>query len=315
MSGRRRRLGRAGAFCTAALVSLAALTAPPASAAPIDLLPAAAASGDASAASDFSALIVRPLTVLRAPGQAGAVIAHRGASTAAPENTMPAFRSDAAAGAQYIEVDVRMSADGVPMIMHDATVDRTTDGTGAVAELNAAALRSLDAGSWFSETFSGTRIPLLAEVLAFAARTGTGVVLEYKGTWSRAAIRTTIEQIAAAGLEGRVIAQSFSEKTVEAFADVAPQIPIGWLTERIDIATVRTALRIGADAVNPRAATARGVAIAHRAGLGVLVWTQDEETHWEELTAMGVDGIITNVPDELRTWLLGRPIEDAPRTR
>lgn len=318
MSGRRRRLGCTGAFFLAALIAFAALTAPPASAVvdpPSDRLSAAVASGKPSAAAGLSALVRRPLSVLRLPGQAGAVIAHRGASIAAPENTLPALRSTAAAGAQYLEVDVRMSADGVPMIMHDATVDRTTDGTGAIAELTAAALRSLDAGSWFSEEFIGTRIPTLEEVLAFAARTDIGVVIEYKGSWGEAAIRTTIELITAAGLEDKVIAQSFSEKTVRTLAAVAPLIPVGWLTDRIDTAAVRTAVRIGADAVNPRIATPRGVELAHRARLGVFVWTQDEDIHWEELTAMGVDGIITNVPDELRSWLEERSDEESPRTR
>ncbi|MEK7278389.1 MAG: glycerophosphodiester phosphodiesterase family protein, partial [Chloroflexota bacterium] len=98
-----------------------------------------------------------------------AVIAHRGASAAAPENTLTAFTSAAALGADAVELDVKLSKDGVPIIMHDPTVDRTTDGRGRVADLTLAALKRLDAGAKKDAKFAGERVPTLAEVFEAVA--------------------------------------------------------------------------------------------------------------------------------------------------
>ena len=314
MSGRRRRLWSTGAIGVAASLALATFSSPPAEALashPAHSRPAAEVSTASAPAAKTSlaaldAIILRPLTVLRGPGEAGAIIAHRGNSSAAPENTMPAFVSSIESGAEYCEIDIRLSKDGVPVVIHDRSVDRTTDGAGAVSEMTISELRALDAGSWLSETFAGTPIPTLDEVLALAASSGTRVLIEYKGTWSKAGVKTTVDMIEAVGLTSTVVAQSFSQKTVARIADAAPELTVGWLTEDLDASTVATATAIEADAVNPRTATARGVARAHRAGLGVFVWTQDAETDWRALTAMGVDGIITNRPDALLEWVLDR---------
>lgn len=97
------------------------------------------------------------------------IVAHRGASKFAPENTLPAIVKAIAMGAQFIELDIRISADGTPVIIHDKTVDRTTNGTGIVGQLSLAELQQLDAGSWFDPTFAGARIPTLEEALAVIA--------------------------------------------------------------------------------------------------------------------------------------------------
>src|SRR5512134_3880205 len=91
--------------------------------------------------------------------------AHRGARKQAPENTLPAFRRAAQLGADGLELDVHLSADGIPVVIHDSRVDQTTDGTGAVSGKSLSELRELDAGVWFSPQFAGTRIPTLIEVL------------------------------------------------------------------------------------------------------------------------------------------------------
>lgn len=252
------------------------------------------------------ALTLQPFLSLCEPGEIGAIIGHRGDSQAAPENTMPAFASTAEAGAEYFEIDLRLSADGVPVVIHDKSVDRTTDGEGLVAELTIDELRSLDAGSWFAPSFAGTAIPTLDEVLAYAAAGDTGVVIEYKGAWSASEVAGTVDMIRDAGLEGEVITQSFSKKTVANISQVAPGLPVGWLTKTLDSSIVATAQKIGADAVNPNLASARGVDVAHRAGLGVFVWTHDDDPDWAALTAMGVDGIITNRPAVLVEWMLRR---------
>jgi glycerophosphoryl diester phosphodiesterase len=108
------------------------------------------------------------------------VIAHRGDTTSAPENTLESFRAAIAGKMDYIEVDVRLTADGVPVVLHDRTVDRTTDGEGSLNTLSYAEVQQLDAGSWFSPEFAGARIPMLAEVLALS-RGKVCVYIDLKG--------------------------------------------------------------------------------------------------------------------------------------
>lgn len=244
-----------------------------------------------------------PPITLRAPGETGVIVGHRGNSSVAPENTMPAFVSSTRSGAEYFEIDIYMSADGVPVVMHDGTVDRTTDGTGAITAMTLDEIRQLDAGSWFAPAFAGTKVPTLEEVLTYVAGGGSDVVIEYKGEWSVEDTQVTVDLIEAIGVENKVFAQSFSSTSVANFAAVAPDLPVGWLTGSIDASIVATAEQIGADAINPSSATAESVALAHEHGLGVFVWTQDNPTAWASLTAMGVDGIITNRPDALRGWM------------
>src|SRR5436309_263912 len=105
----------------------------------------------------------------RTPGAPPFIVAHRGASALAPENTLAAFRRALEAGAPAVECDVHLTADGAPIVIHDARVDRTTNGTGEVASLTLAALRALDAGGWFDPRFAGERLPTLEETLAIAA--------------------------------------------------------------------------------------------------------------------------------------------------
>ncbi|MFT4258197.1 glycerophosphodiester phosphodiesterase [Microbacterium sp.] len=304
MSVRRRRLWGTGVIGVALCVTSATVLTPPAQATvPAAASHASAASTKSSPPSLLALFSLRPRVALREPGQPGAVVAHRGASTMAPENTLPAIAAAADAHADYVEIDIRMSSDGVPVVIHDSTVDRTTDGTGSVSALTLAELQRLDAGSWFSQEYAGIRIPTLEQVLALTAETRLSIVIEYKGRWTPAAIRTTVDQIAAADLTGHVITQSFNEKTVENISAVAPNLFVGWLTDRIDASIVRTAQRIGADAVNPQSTTPQGLADAHDAKLRVFVWTKDADCDWEELTALGVDGIITNTPSALTEWI------------
>lgn len=310
MSVRRRRLWYTGVICIALWTAFTTLSssAPEALAQPAATAHStAAATRDTPALSALDSIILRPFLTLRAPGEPGVVIAHRGDSSIAPENTMPAFESTTNTGAEYFEIDLRLSKDGVPVVIHDKTVDRTTNGTGAVAEMTIDELRALDAGSWFSDSYVDTRIPTFDEVLAQVAHSNADVVIEYKGTWGRSHIRTTVDMIAAAGLEGDVIAQSFSKKTVANFSKVAPGLPVGWLTQTIDASIIKTAQKIGADAINPTYATGLSVLLAHQAGLGVFVWTHDADTEWQSLTAMGVDGIITNRPASLLEWMTLQP--------
>ncbi len=118
---------------------------------------------------------------LRSPGEPAFVAGHRGDRADAPENTMPAFEAAFAGGLEFVETDVQLTADGFAVLLHDETVDRTTDGTGAVAELTLAEVQALDAGSWFGPEFAGTRIPQLGEFLDLLATTPhTKALIELK---------------------------------------------------------------------------------------------------------------------------------------
>ncbi|MFC8600340.1 glycerophosphodiester phosphodiesterase [Isoptericola sp. NPDC057191] len=245
-----------------------------------------------------------------------AVIAHRGASADAPQNTLAAFDAAADAGARMIEIDVHLSADGVPMVIHDGTVDATTDGSGEVRVYTVSELQSFDAGSWFAPEFAGQRIPTLAEVLDLvAARPGLDVLCEYKGAWTAADVAVTMRVVTDAGLEDRLVVQGFDPTTVAALRDVAPHVPRSLLVEhpRVDLADLLDDL--GAAAVSPGAALLADdtslVPAAHAAGRLVYGWTANDEETWEHLLTAGVDGIITDRPAPLREWLAAAEVPTA----
>ncbi|MFE5341642.1 glycerophosphodiester phosphodiesterase [Isoptericola sp. NPDC056578] len=240
--------------------------------------------------------------------QAPVVIAHRGASADAPQNTLAAFDAAGEAGAAMIEIDVHLSADGVPMVIHDGTVDATTDGNGEVRGRTRDELQALDAGSWFGPEFAGQRIPTLAEVLELVARhPGLGVLCEYKGRWSAEDVAVTMRVLDAPELAGHLVVQGFDPVTVAALRDVAPQVPRSLLVEHPRESLPALLGELDAAAVSPGAALIADdpglVPAAHDAGLRVFGWTANDEATWRLLVDAGVDGIITDRPAALREWL------------
>ena len=155
---------------------------------------------------------------------------HRGAMASAPQNTLAAFRSAMKLGAEGVELDVHLSADGVPVAMHNFAVDQTTDGTGRVTDKTLAELKELDAGSKFSPQFAGERIPTLAEV--FRALEGKLLVnvelkdLSPKGVGLEAPV---VEVVRQCGMEKKVLFSSFNPFTLRRIRPLAPQIPSGLL--------------------------------------------------------------------------------------
>ena len=243
------------------------------------------------------------------------VIAHRGASADWPENTIPAFIAGIDQGADMIETDVHMSADGELVIMHDTTVDRTTDARTLypnrqdrrIAGMNAAQIATLDAGSWKGEEFAGVRVPRLAEVLTLAHDTRTGLLLEvkhpelYPGIAEAvlSALRTVPNYLDRALAAGMLVVQSANWAFVEEFHALAPEIPVGVLgrpcpDELQDFAD-------WVDQVNPEfcAADADFLTAIHELGMTSLVWTVDDLGEMERAIDVGADGIITNAPDRL----------------
>ncbi|MFI9208002.1 glycerophosphodiester phosphodiesterase [Streptomyces sp. NPDC053253] len=239
------------------------------------------------------------------------VIAHRGASSAAPENTLVSDEVARRGGAKWIENDVQPSKDGVPYILHDATVDRTTDGTGPIRSLTSDRLDELDAGSWFAPAYAGARIPTLAAQLADLRERGGNLLLEIKGRHSHAEVARILQDVREQSMSGRVFVQSFDIPTLQYTRELAPELPIGLLRGTLDADPVALSEELGLTAYNVAdTALARRPQIVrdlHAAGVAVNVWTVDSPARWKALDALGVDGIITNRPAELTGWIAGRP--------
>lgn len=242
----------------------------------------------------------------RTPGQAAFIASHRGGAATAPENTLPAITAALAAGFDYVEVDVALTADRQPVLMHDKTVDRTTDGHGRLADLTLAAVRALDAGSWFDADYAGTPVPTLAEFLdALVAADGRAIV-ELKGEWDAAAADAAVAEVVARGLEARIAFASFDARTLAlaaAGSDVLSQLLILKQLPS-DVASAVAEAGARGVVVSRKAVLARPgiVEELHAAGARVVVYTLNDDAQWDAVTALGVDGIVTDDPHTLSEW-------------
>ncbi|PRX97224.1 glycerophosphodiester phosphodiesterase [Allonocardiopsis opalescens] len=238
-----------------------------------------------------------------APAQ---VVAHRGYSGLAPENTLVAIEAARHSGADYIEIDIDFTADGVPVVIHDDTVDRTTDGTGAIREMDYSEVRGLDAGSWFAPAYADEPMPSLEQALDSFADQGGRLLLEYKGGWSANAVAETADMIRDRGLADSVMVQSFDVETVRNLRAEAPELPAGLLRSRLDGDPVAIAEELGVDAYNPNAERLlerpEVVDELQAAGIEVMAYTVNEAAGWQRLTELGVDAIITDHPAQLAGW-------------
>ncbi|TMJ00747.1 MAG: glycerophosphodiester phosphodiesterase [Bacillati bacterium ANGP1] len=226
------------------------------------------------------------------------VIAHRGASAAAPENTLAAFRLAADLGADAVELDVRRTVDGQLVVIHDASVDRTTDGTGRVAALTLDQLRRFDAGRKFGPPFRGERIPLLSKV--FEALGGRLLVdVEVKAAGVEAALLDLIKKMQ---MVDSVLISSFDAQVVAHVRDLAPEMPAGLLQSAAD---PYAAVSVRATAYLPEvtALTADVVASCRSHGLRVITWTVRTEEEARQALRVGVDGIIADDPTLIRKML------------
>jgi len=234
-----------------------------------------------------------------------AVIAHRGASGTCPENTLAAFRRAVELGADMIELDVQLARDGAVVVIHDWTVDRTTDGTGAVGDRTLAELRALDAGRWFAPAFAGERVPTLEEVLR-AVPVPINVELKPRG-------EDGLESRALAVVRGahaldRVVFSSFDRGILERLHGLAPDAALALLWECDPISdALAWAGRVGARALHLRkdAASSESLTEAASARLPVRVWTVNERSEFDRLGGLGVDAVFTDFPE--RFLQLARP--------
>ncbi|MFO7653050.1 MAG: glycerophosphodiester phosphodiesterase family protein [Candidatus Krumholzibacteriia bacterium] len=261
------------------------------------------------------------------------VIAHRGFKAAFPENTLMAFRCALACGADALECDIRMSADGVPVVIHDAVLDRTTSGSGPVAALDWASLAGLDAGGWFGEGFENEPIPCLAELLELVASAVPPVrlLVEVKESADARpdAVASVVRTIREHDLVSRCVVQSFHPDVLLAAHRLEPSLERHLLVEGSvaslglqfeDVPRLSSSARPLADlhqliaAVNPSVLMADEALLhwLHGEGFRVHVWTVNAPDAMRELAELGVDGLITDDPLAARV-VLGRPRLDDPR--
>lgn len=228
-------------------------------------------------------------------------IAHRGASGYAPENTFAAFRRAIAMGAGFIETDLQLSRDARFVAIHDATVNRTTNGQGAVHDLTLPELRRLDAGSWFGSVFAGERIPTLEEILEFAKKHDVIFYLEMKPTGSWGGEHALISALRESGEIARTVVISFDPVILAGVRKIEPTLMTGLLFEGQIGDPLEKALEIGARQIAMRGdlVTPRLLKAARERDLQVICWTVNHPAHMRLLVEAGVDGIISDYPDRL----------------
>jgi len=240
------------------------------------------------------------------------VWAHRGASALAPENTLAAFLAAEAAGAGGLEFDVQLSRDGIPVVLHDATVDRTSDGRGPIAGFSLAELRQLDAGCWFGTAFAGENIPTLQEVLLWGSKR-----LRFNIEIKDSAAGQAVLDLSRRYRQASIVVSSFDHELLRKLRRSAPQLPLAFLWEQQNwAAAVERAAACAAESFNPRydCLSAELVAACHRRGLAVYAWTVDAVATLERCWQLGVDGVFCNDPRRVLAWLQnpnkgGRPIK------
>jgi glycerophosphoryl diester phosphodiesterase len=229
-------------------------------------------------------------------------VAHRGAGKLAPENTLAAFRLGASHGYRMFECDVKLSADGVPFLMHDATLERTTDGRGVGGEQPWSVLSQLDAGSWHSRAYAGEPLPTFENIARYCLDNSYFLNIEIKPTPGvEQKTGEVVAQHAARLWHGVVppFLTSFRPESLEGAKAAAPQLPRGLLLDTLWTGWLETARALECVAVvcNHALWDPATVAQAKSAGLKTLSYTVNDEWAAERLIQLGTDGIITDRVD------------------
>lgn len=250
---------------------------------------------------------------LRAPGEAAFVAGHRGDRSVAPENTMPALQAALDGSMDFVETDIQLTKDGIPVLMHDTFVNRTTNGTGRVGDFTLRELQKLDAGAWYSPAFARTKVPTLESLLsALQAKQAEGAakkgLLELKGYWTLDEVRIVTDLIADYGVGSLVIMSSFDTSTIDHLREVDSSLPVAIITSALPKDPVGFAKLYGAIAIITNQSAVEEdqwvVDRMHRAGLGLVLYTLNTTSAWKSAMALGVDGVITDRPNRLDRWLL-----------
>jgi glycerophosphoryl diester phosphodiesterase len=231
-------------------------------------------------------------------------ISHRACQGHAPENTLAGIRTALTLGVDAIEIDVQASRDGTPVLLHDQTVDRTTDGVGRVGDLTLAQLRALDAGQGFDGRFAGERVSTLAEALD-VTRNACLLVIEIKQRGIERDVAAVVRRLNAAAAS---MVWSFQPEVVAAARTVLPEVPAArlWSGQTDDLGhLLEETVRSGAQAISVHhgAVDEALVRAARLRGLSVFTWTVDDAGDQARVAACGVAGVCTNYPDILATTL------------
>ena len=231
------------------------------------------------------------------------IIAHRGNACGAPENTLEAFRQAVELGADGVELDVQLSSDGVPVVIHDETLERTTDGAGAVAEHSAAEITALSAGLWFDPPFPAARPPTLDAVLEVLSPAGLEIHLELKTDIHPypGLAEAVAALVGRRALGDRVMISSFNHHTLKEVRRCAPELPLAALLSGRMIAPWDYAVREGFQALHPeyRSVDAELAENCRERGLALRAYTVDDAEAARRLMNLGLDGIMTNVPGRM----------------
>ena len=227
-------------------------------------------------------------------------IAHRGFSTAAPENTLIAFSKAIELRTDMMECDVRRCKDGQIVVMHDAKVDRTTNGTGLIADLTLAEIKALDAGSKFSPEFAGERIPTLEELLDLIKGSGVKLIIEIKEYGIEDQVVSIVQD---KQVEDQIIIGSFHHKIGVRMPELDPNIPFSVIIaidhpigdeEAVRLANEAAAVNCRLYALNYQAATPAIVKAVHAGNMLMEVWTVDKEEDMRRVVGLGLDAMCSN---------------------
>ncbi|MDT0379909.1 glycerophosphodiester phosphodiesterase family protein [Streptomyces sp. DSM 42041] len=275
----------------------------------------------ASAAGVAAALPAAKAAAKPGPGRAPVVVAHRGASAYAPENTLAAVDAAHDLGFAWVENDVQRTRDGELVVLHDESLARTTDveevfpdrAPWRVADFTAAEVARLDAGSWFGEEFAGERIPTLEQYLRRVEANGQRLLLELKKPTLYPGVESqTLKELANEGwldrqhVARRLVIQSFEAGTVRTVHELAPEVTTGFLGT--PAAADLPGYAAFTDQINPNHSTVTADYVsevqalegAHGRPLEVFTWTVDDAATARRVAEAGVDGIISNAPDVVR---------------
>lgn len=229
-------------------------------------------------------------------------IAHRGDSARAPENTLPAFRKALALGVKRLELDVRFTVDGTPVLLHDPTVDRTTDGTGEVAAMTLADVRALDAGRWFSARYAGVKVPTLHQALDLGRTKGAYYLVELKTRPTAQQMDDFLNRIRWLGMLDRVRVMSFDEQTVLDVRAAEPDLRTAILDNPSYRAPESVLLYGTTYVVHQNSVTEERVSRWRAAGIQVRPWTVDRTRAWQRMATDKVEATITNRPKSYLSW-------------
>ena len=231
------------------------------------------------------------------------VIGHRGVAGEAPENTLAGIRLAAKYGLQWVEVDVTLLGDGTPVLFHDRRLNRTTNKKGRLRSLTRSQLTEIDAGSWFSDLYSGEGIPQLNEALILIKALGLGLNLELKtnGCSERRLVETVLQTIGSVGFpKERLLVSSFNYQALVLFSSRA-DVQIGCLFERLPVNWQKKAERVNAVSIHLNGKYVSWVKVGKvkAAGYEVYCYTVNSIKEFEQLTRWGVDGIFSDAPLQL----------------